>query len=192
MISASSVPRKLKNLKDVFHHKEDYTDCTKLEMKVNKLNTEELFKAEKEEPVKSNIAPKVGKLKLEANVFENAVSEESVTKSPEIKVGKIDVENIFKARTPDKEEENRDSLKVGKLNKNVYSPRSDDSREVSREVKVGKLDTEEMFKPAEEASRELLNICKPGKLSEDKLRISSNIGIQVKSTTQLLISKFSR
>ena len=114
MISASSVPRKLKNLKDVFHHKEDYTDCTKLEMKVNKLNTEELFKAEKEEPVKSNIAPKVGKLKLEANVFENAVSEESVTKSLEIKVGKIDVENIFKAWTPDKEEENRDSPKVGK------------------------------------------------------------------------------
>jgi len=77
VISASSVPRKLKNLKDIFHHKDDYTDCTKLEIKVNKLNPEELFKTDKEEPIKSNIAPKVGKLNLEANVFENTISEES-------------------------------------------------------------------------------------------------------------------
>ena len=176
VISASSVPRKLKNLDDVFHQKDDYTDCVKMEVKVNKLNPDERFKTHKEEPEKSKVAPKVGKLKLEASVFENKTSEETPTKSPEIRVGRIDVENIFKARTPDKEEENRDSPKVGKLDKNVYSPSSDESREVSGELRVGKLNTEQIFRPAEEASRELLSICKPGKLSEEKLRISSNIG----------------
>jgi len=175
VISASSVPRKLKNLDDVFHQKDDYTDCVKMEVKVNKLNPDERFKTHKEEPEKSKIAPKVGKLKLEASVFENKTSEETPTKSPEIRVGRIDVENIFKARTPDKEEEKRDSPKVGKLDKNVYSPSSDESRELSGDLRVGKLNTEQIFRPAEEASRELLSICKPGKLSEEKLRISSNI-----------------
>ena len=155
VISASCVPRKLKNLDEIFHHnKDDYTDCVKTEVKVNKLKPEEIFKTDKEEVRKSNISQKVGKLKLEANIFENQNSGETPSKSPEVKVGKIDAENIFRARTPEPDltEERRNS------------------------VKVGKLTADDLFRPAEEASRELLSICKPGKLSGDQLRISSNIG----------------
>ena len=173
MITASSVPRKLKNLDEIFHHnKDDYTDCVKTEVKVNKLKPEEIFKTDKEEVRKSNISQKVGKLKLETNIFENQNSGETPSKSPEIRVGKIDAENIFRARTPepDRTEERRNSVKVGKLERNVYNPPSDEKAGGAR------LTADDLFRPAEEASRELLSICKPGKLSGDQLRISSNIG----------------
>ena len=142
-----------------------------MEVKVNKLKPEEIFKTDKEEVRKSNSSQKVGKLKLEANIFENQNSGETPNKSPEIKVGKIDAENIFRARTPeDPKEERRNSLKVGKLDRNVWEPSSDERAAVRR------LTADDLFRPAEEASRELLTICKPGKLSGDQLRISSNIG----------------
>ena len=137
-------------------------------MKVNKLKPEEIFKTDKEEVRKSNISQKVGKLKLEANIFENQNSGETPSKSPEIRVGKIDAENIFRARTPEPDltAERRNSVKVGKLERNVYKEGGGGAR----------LTADDLFRPAEEASRELLSICKPGKLSGDQLRISSNIG----------------
>ena len=192
MISASCVPRKLKNLDDIFHHnKDDYTDCVKMEVKVNKLKPEEIFKTDKEEVRKSNSSQKVGKLKLEANIFENQNSGETPSKSPEIRVGKIDAENIFLTRTPeeDQKEENRNSLKVGKLDRNVYnpSPAGDERAGLSSEVKVGKLTADDLFRPAEEASRELLSFCKPGKLSGDQLRISSNIGKTPSPTSEIFL-----
>ena len=44
------------------------------------------------------------------------------------------------------------------------------------DIKVGKINSTDLFKEAEENSEELLSICKPGKLSEDKLIFSSNSG----------------
>ena len=192
MISASCVPRKLKNLDEIFHHnKDDYTDCVKMEVKVNKLKPEEIFKTDKEEVRKSNNSQKVGKLRLEANIFENPNSGETPSKSPEIRVGKIDTENIFRARTPesDQSEKNRNSLKVGKLDISVYDPSSDERAGGggSSELKVGRLTADDLFRPAEEASRELLSICKPGKLSEDQLRISSNIGKTSTRTSRIFL-----
>ena len=67
-------------------------------------------------------------------------------------------------------------MRVGKLDKNVYNPNTDDVKEPISEIKVGKINTDDLFKEAEENSEELLSICKPGKLSVDKLQISSNIG----------------
>ena len=171
-ISASSVPRKLRNASEVFpHSKEEYTDCVSQEVRIKKINTENLFKNNKVEEEKPS-SPKVGKLKLEENIFEKSGEEGGNISSPEIKVGKIDSDNIFKQNKVEKDE-GRSAIVVGKLDKNVYNPKSDDIKESQSDISVGKINTKDLFKEAEENSEELLSICKPGKLSEDKLKFSS-------------------
>ena len=174
MLSASNVPRKLKDASDVFHHnKDDYTDCVKQEVKVNKIDTSNIFRQERQEVIApSNVASKVGKLKIEAaNIFENQ-SDEEIKRSPEIKVGKLNAENLFKEDK--KEEETTSIIKVGKLGKNVYNPKPEDVKESQSEnIRIGRINTDNLFKEAEENSEELLNICKPGKLSEDKLTFAN-------------------
>ena len=176
VLSASHVSRKLKNVSDVFHHsKDDYTDCVKQEMKVKKLDTEQIFKNDKEE-VSRIPSPKVGKLKLDEKFFEKSSADDQSNRSPEIRVGRIDSENIFKIKKED--DELKSTVKVGKLNKNVYNPSSDMEKEtISSDIKVGKINSTDLFKEAEQNSQELLSICKPGKLSEDKLKFTSNSGI---------------
>ena len=174
-MSASNVPRKLRNLSEVFHHsKDDYTDTVKQEVKVNKIDTENLFTSENQDKEKKSTAVRVGKLKLEENIFEKTEEEQNSKKSPEIKVGKINSENIFKSKTED--EEVKSSIRGGKLDKKVYELKSDEVKNTVSEVRVGKINTENLFQRAEENSEELLSICKPGKLSEDKLILSSNLG----------------
>merc|ERR1712029_600594 len=73
------------------------------------------------------------------------------------------------------EEEVKSSIRVGKLEKKVYELKSDEVKNTASEVRVGKINTENLFQRAEENSEELLSICKPGKLSEDKLILSSNL-----------------
>ena len=176
MFSASTVPRKLKNVSEVFHHnKDDYTDTVKQEVTVNKIDTQNLFKHEKQEEIRME-SSRVGKLKLGENIFEkNSEDDQTSKKSPEIRVGKLDSDKMFKSKTED--EEVKPSIYVGKLDKNVYNIKSSDEiKEPINEVRVGKINTENLFQKAEENSEELLNICKPGKLSEDKLQLSSNLG----------------
>ena len=176
MFSASTVPRKLKNVSEVFHHnKDDYTDTVKQEVTVNKIDTQNLFKHEKQEEIRME-SSRVGKLKLGENIFEkNSEDDQTSKKSPEIRVGKLDSDKMFKSKTED--EEVKASIYVGKLDKNVYNIKSSDEiKEPINEVRVGKINTENLFQKAEENSEELLNICKPGKLSEDKLQLSSNLG----------------
>ena len=175
VLSASNVPRKLRNLSEVFHHsKDDYTDTVKQEVKVNKIDTENLFTSENQDKEKKSTAVRVGKLKLEENIFEKNEEDLNSKKSPEIKVGKINSENIFKSKAED--EEVKSSIRVGKLDKKVYELKSDEVKNTVSEVRVGKINTENLFQRAEENSEELLSICKPGKLSEDKLILSSNLG----------------
>ena len=174
VLSASNVPRKLKDASDVFHHnKDDYTDCVKQEVKVNKIDTSNIFRQERQEVIApSNVASKVGKLKIEAaNIFENQ-SDEEIKRSPEIKVGKLNAENLFKEEK--KEEEATSIIKVGKLGKNVYNPKAEDVKESQSEnIRIGKINTDNLFKESEENSEELLNIWKPGKLTEDKLTFAN-------------------
>ena len=159
----------------MFHHsKDDYTDTVKQEVKVNKIDTENLFTSENQDKEKKSTAVRVGKLKLEENIFEKNEEDLNSKKSPEIKVGKINSENIFKSKTED--EEVKSSIRVGKLDKKVYELKSDEVKNTVSEVRVGKINTENLFQRAEENSEELLSICKPGKLSEDKLILSSNLG----------------
>merc|ERR1712107_370714 len=74
-----------------------------------------------------------------------------------------------------KEEEATTIIKVGKLGKNVYNPKPEDVKESQSEnMRIGKINTDNLFKEAEENSEELLNICKPGKLSEDKLTFAND------------------
>ena len=90
VLSASNVPRKLRNLSEVFHHKDDYTDTVKQEVKVNKIDTENLFTSEKQDKEKKQPqAVRVGKLKLEENIFEKTEEDLNLKKSPEVKVVKI-------------------------------------------------------------------------------------------------------
>jgi len=56
----------------------------------------------------------------------------------------------------------KSTVKVGKLNKNVYNPSSDRIKEPTKsDIKVGKINSTDLFKEAEENSEELLSICKP-------------------------------
>lgn len=175
VLSASNVPRKLRNLSEVFHHKEDYTDTVKQEVKVNKIDTENLFTSERQDKeIKQTPSVRVGKLKLDENIFEKNEDDLNSKRSPEVKVGKINSENLFKSKTED--EEVKSSIRVGKLDKKAYELKSDEVKTTVSEVRVGKINTENLFQRAEENSEELLSICKPGKLSEDKLKLSSNLG----------------
>ena len=90
MFSASTVPRKLKNVSEVFHHnKDDYSDTVKQEVKVNKIDTQNLFTSENQDKEKKSPTVRVGKLKLEENIYEKNEEELNSKKSPEFKVGKI-------------------------------------------------------------------------------------------------------
>ena len=80
------MPRKLRNVTEVFHHnKEDYTDCVKQEVKVNKLDTDNIFKNEKPEEVTRIPSTRVGKLKLDENIFEKNSEDEQNKRSPEVR-----------------------------------------------------------------------------------------------------------
>lgn len=176
VLSASNVPRKLKNVSEVFHHsKDDYTDCVKQEVKVNKLDTSNIFSRQDSQEIVSPTTgnARVGKLKVDAsNIFEKNSSDDEVKRSPDIKIGKIKTENLFTQEK--KEEETTSVIRVGKLGKDVYKPPSDEVKETRRDsIKIGKINTENLFKEAEDNSEELLSICKPGKLSEDKLSFAA-------------------
>ena len=176
VLSASNVPRKLKNVSEVFHHsKDDYTDCVKQEVKVNKLDTSNIFSRQESQEIVSPTTgnARVGKLKVDAsNIFEKNSSDDEVKRSPDIKIGKIKTENLFTQEK--KEEETTSVIRVGKLGKDVYKPPSDEVKETRRDsIKIGKINTENLFKEAEDNSEELLSICKPGKLSEDKLSFAA-------------------
>ena len=175
VLSASNVPRKLRNLSEVFHHKEDYTDTVKQEVKVNKIDTENMFPSERQDKeIRQTPSVRVGKLKLDENIFEKNEDDLNSKRSPEVKVGKINSENLFKSKTED--EEVKSSIRVGKLDKKAYELKSDEVKTTVSEVRVGKINTENLFQKAEENSEELLGICKPGKLSEDQMKLSSNLG----------------
>eukprot|EP00092_Neocalanus_flemingeri_P008532 GFUD01009191.1.p1 GENE.GFUD01009191.1~~GFUD01009191.1.p1 ORF type:complete len:962 (+),score=281.01 GFUD01009191.1:210-3095(+) len=175
--TTNHVPRKLKNTENMFQHtKEDYTDCVRVEVKVGKIDAENIYKPNSEETELAKCSTvKVGKLKNTDSMFNNQTNEDSDV-IREVRVGKIDADNIYKPTEEENYEDKKSQLRVGKLSKDVFNPPSEQSPEPRTDIKVGKISTKDLFQKAEENSEELLSIVKVGKLSEDKLYLASNAG----------------
>jgi len=171
-------PRKLKNVESMFeHNKEDYTDCVKVEVKVGKINADNIYKpsAQDDKSAKEETL-QVGKLKNTEAIFTNQNSAVNCVKK-EIKVGKIDSDNIFKSNFEESQVEPKYQAKVGKLNKDAFNPANEEQQQQEQkpDVRIGKINTIGLFDKAEENSKELLSVVKVGKLSEDKLILSSSV-----------------
>jgi len=171
------VPRKLRNSENLFHHnKENYTDCVKVEVKVGKIDANNIFKpATNEAETTKDVTLKVGKIKNAEEMFNKQSSEDQNTRSG-AHIGKLDTKNIFESTNEEKEVSRRSSLTVGKLSKDVFNPSTEKTDDPKVDTKVGKISTKDLFKKVEENSEELLSIVKVGKLSEDKLILASNAG----------------
>lgn len=144
------LPRKLKNVDEVFHHgKEQYTDCDRIEVKVGKLDSQ-IFKP----------------------ISEESESGLKVNQSP-TRVGKLSAENIFSQKAADDAPSSQKEVKVGKLNKGVYNPNTENETQTNK-FEVGKISTKDLFKNAEDSRsdspRQTLTV---GKLSEDKFMVGS-------------------
>ena len=175
--TTNHVPRKLKNADDIYQHsKEDYTDCVRVEVKVGKIDAENIFKPNTEETeLTKGSTVKVGKLKNADSMF-NSQTDDDTSIKREVRVGKIDAENIYRPNEEENNDDKKSKLRVGKLSKDVFNPPTEQTPEPRADVKVGKISTTDLFSKAEENSEELLSIVRVGKLSEDKLYLVSNAG----------------
>merc|ERR1711892_1167522 len=108
-------------------------------------------------------------------MFNSQTNDDTCAKR-EVRVGKIDAENMFKPNEEESYEDKKSQLRVGKLSKDVFNPANEQTETQKTDVKVGKISTKDLFQKAEENSEELLSIVKVGRLSEDKLYMASNAG----------------
>ena len=89
-------------------------------MNVGKIGLKNIYKpkAKNEESDKLSVV-KVGKLKNVENMFDSQSKETEVER--EVRVGKIDAENIYKPNEEENYNEKKSQLKVGKLSKDVFN-----------------------------------------------------------------------